>query len=125
MYSYTKEQAAEWQRNNYKKNKDKIKAQRRANWHKLKDRVFDILGRKCVRCGFSDERALQIDHIGGGGNTERVKRGGMYAMLKRIISVDGEGYQILCANCNWIKRWENDEVAEGAKGYYSARNNSN
>lgn len=30
-------------------------------------------------------------------------------MLQRII--DGyDGYQILCANCNWIKRVENREA---------------
>ena len=26
---------------------------------------------KCLKCGFSDRRALQIDHINGGGIKER------------------------------------------------------
>ncbi len=73
-----------------------------------REKVFDLLGAKCVRCGFSDKRALQIDHIHGGGSKER--RMGMIAMYQRIIDCGGEGYQMLCANCNAIKKIENGEV---------------
>ena len=59
-----------------------------------------VLGRKCVRCGFDDIRALQIDHINNDGYKEnRVK------MYHKILRGDTEGYQVLCANCNWIKRY--------------------
>src|SRR5208337_653991 len=37
---------------------------------KRKTEIFELLGNKCVRCGFSDPRALQIDHINGGGCKE-------------------------------------------------------
>ncbi len=68
------------------------------------------LGDKCVRCGFSDPRALQIDHINGGGRNERTKLGGIYykKVLESIINKEGK-YQLLCANCNFIKRYENNE----------------
>src|SRR3990167_3657310 len=39
-----------------------------ANWRSV---VLDVLGNKCSRCGFSDKRALQIDHKNGGGALER------------------------------------------------------
>lgn len=65
--------------------------------------VFDLLGHACARCGFSDLRALQIDHVNGDGAKER---GRNQAFYKRILADDGGRYQILCANCNWIKRHE-------------------
>ena len=70
-----------------------------------------ILGNSCVRCGFSDSRALQIDHINGGGKKELTKLGGASHNRKVIKSVMNNEYkyQLLCANCNWIKRCEKGE----------------
>ena len=48
--------------------------------------------------------ALALDHINGGGNEERKQRGSgptFYLWLKKHNFPPG--YQILCANCNWIK----------------------
>ena len=85
----------------------------RQQLQKLKAEVFTILGGKCVRCGFSDWRALQIDHINGHGNQERKweRSAGGRQFYRRILKSlkDGTGkdkYQLLCANCNWIKRRE-------------------
>lgn len=77
--------------------------------HRLRAAVLSLLGNKCIVCGFSDERALQIDHINGGGAKE-LKALGNVAMYRKILAVGGEGYQLLCANHNWIKRAENKEV---------------
>src|SRR5438445_10103504 len=52
-------------------------------YHRLRDQVFELLGDKCVRCGFADRRALQFDHISGGGNRERMSRGGSNAAVYR------------------------------------------
>ena len=76
---------------------------------KLKAKAFKILGDKCVRCGFSDPRALQIDHIDGGGNRE-IKKIGTYRIYYKILKGQTSEYQLLCANCNWIKRVENKET---------------
>jgi hypothetical protein len=76
---------------------------------KLRRDVLFLLGDKCIRCGFSDPRALQIDHINGGGRQDRKKDGMNLGYYKRIIVGKGVGYQLLCANCNWIKRYENNE----------------
>jgi hypothetical protein len=73
----------------------------------LRAAIFALLGDICVQCGFADKRALQIDHKHGGGCKER-KRIGDYKVLKRVLE-HPEEYQILCANCNWIKRAVNGE----------------
>ena len=75
----------------------------------LKEQVYDKLGHVCCRCGFADKRALQIDHVFGGGNQEHAEIKNPHTYLKKVIA-DTEGqYQILCANCNWIKRMEQKE----------------
>lgn len=79
----------------------------KAYYARLKDKVYDKLGRVCAHCGFSDERALQIDHVNGCGYEER-KRCKSGAYLRRVLE-DTEGkYQILCANCNWIKKADSE-----------------
>lgn len=75
---------------------------------RLRSQILDLLGHKCAVCGFSDPRALQIDHIKGGGYRER-QRVGVDNQYRRILEVKGEGYQLLCANCNQIKKYVNKE----------------
>lgn len=68
----------------------------------------------CNVCGFNDTRALQIDHVEGHGIEERVKCRNVTQFYKLILSMSKEDvrkkYQILCANCNCIKRWENMKI---------------
>ncbi|MBI3937123.1 MAG: hypothetical protein HY323_09110 [Betaproteobacteria bacterium] len=71
-------------------------------------RTIEHLGRKCRRCGFEDWRALQIDHVNGDGRKDRERDGNRYRLFRSIIA-HPEKYQLLCANCNWIKRYENGE----------------
>lgn len=69
--------------------------------------IIDMLGGKCVACGFSDERALQIDHVKGGGSQDIKLNGGGRSHYLRVldsIAKSERKYQLLCANCNWIKR---------------------
>ncbi len=74
----------------------------------FKVKVFEMLGRKCSRCGFDDWRALQIDHIAGGGHQQR-KSQSSTAYMKDVLHHGTDKYQILCANCNQIKRHEQGE----------------
>jgi len=71
------------------------------------------LGNKCSKCGFSDPRALCFDHVNGGGRKERAARlagnNGGDKYYKNIINNGSGKFQILCANCNQIKRYENYE----------------
>jgi hypothetical protein len=56
-------------------------------------------------------RALQIDHVNGGGTKERKIYNGQnrYAIILKRLLENSKEYQILCANCNWIKRYNNNE----------------
>ena len=90
------------------KNRNRRRLQSLEYAERIRNEVFVLLGSVCVRCGFDDKRALQIDHINGGGSRENSLIG-TYGIRKKILSGSIEGYQLLCSNCNWIKRAENDE----------------
>ena len=111
----------EWDKNHPKKIKESHKksyennketyskrmAKQRSDWRIM---VIGHLGGVCCRCGFSDIRALQIDHINGNGNQERKQFcSNSPAFYTKVLNDKGENYQLLCANCNWIKRSENGE----------------
>lgn len=78
--------------------------------HRMRCKALLRLGDKCVKCGFSDWRALQIDHKKGGGRKEQRKIGsdGIRQNVLRMKNPKSK-YQLLCANCNWIKRCERME----------------
>lgn len=97
--------AKNWQQ----KNKDRVNLNIKILRDKLRGMVFDKLGKKCVKCGFSDIRALQIDHVNGGGKKEYESINNIRTLYKKILNDKNGNYQILCANCNWIKRHENFE----------------
>jgi hypothetical protein len=88
--------------------------------------AVDLLGGKCVRCGFKDRRALQIDHVNGNGAAER-KQYGMRALefiYERRFAGETADYQLLCANCNWIKRSERNEARIASSHYVSLKHQS-
>jgi hypothetical protein len=88
--------------------REKNRASVRRAYAKLRIEVYRNLGDRCANCGFKDPRALQIDHINGGGHREaRAIR--VLGIYRKIRDGDTEGYQLLCANCNSIKRVENGE----------------
>ena len=112
----------------YQKNKERIKQKRDDNIeefrkiarvqetayrHKWRWKILEILGNKCIRCDNDDGRVLQVDHVRGGGKTHnRTFKGNRWSYYRQIfIEIEGgsKDYQILCANCNWIKRFENQE----------------
>jgi len=67
-------------------------------------------GSKCCKCGFSDIRALQFDHVNAGGHTHIKNESTRPSYYKQIICAEVGRFQLLCANCNWIKRHENKEI---------------
>ena len=64
------------------------------------------LGGRCVRCDYTDLRALQIDHVNGNGAAMRRKVTNRVMYKAILAGKPHTEYQILCANCNWIKRHE-------------------
>ena len=86
----------------------------------LRERILIKFGYKCSNpaCqwlnadgsrGCTDKRCLQIDHVFGGGKQELKKISRDVYLRKVLADVDGL-YQLLCANCNWIKRFTNEEI---------------
>lgn len=62
-----------------------------------------LLGGACEVCGVNDMRALQFDHPNGKGNGESGDK-----LVSKVFKNPSQ-YQILCANHNWIKRFERGE----------------
>jgi hypothetical protein len=81
----------------------------------IRAELVRVLGSKCCKCGMDDVRCLQVDHVHGKGIQE-IKAKGYYRMyldaLTEINNGDFGNYQLLCANCNWIKRHTNGEIAK-------------
>lgn len=104
-----------------KRDRKKQNATLRKRRAQVRATVLGRLGGKCCRCGFEDPRALQIDHPNGDArkdpNTRYDKnRGGggsirIFRLLRMSVEELKSTYQLLCANCNWIKRHENKEWA--------------
>jgi hypothetical protein len=101
-----------------KRNRCRICNNRTAGLKKktLKTRVFKLLGNKCTNpncrhlnedgtLGCTDQRLLQVDHPNGGGTEEFFKLG-TYGVYRKILRVGGVGYRLLCAQCNWLHRFE-------------------
>ena len=77
-------------------------------------KAIKILGGKCVECGCSDIRVLEIDHINGDGGKER-KQKGHYHIGEAIVQHPEEAfkkYQVLYANCNLLKMKLNNEFPQ-------------
>jgi len=74
---------------------------------KARCELITALGGVCS-CGFSDQRALQIDHVHDDGKSERILFKFDYVAMRRHMrrTVKSGRYQVLCANCNAIKQWE-------------------
>lgn len=99
------------------RNPERVRRQRRMylRWshHLFRWQLLEEFG-PCKRCGYADPRALQFDHVEGGGRKENAGRVPFYKSSyekTRERLLNGE-MQVLCSNCNWIKRSEQREVAQ-------------
>ena len=105
----------------YKIPKERIKFLIRSHRYLDKQRasLLGLLGDRCVTCGFDNPLALQIDHIRNDGARERAKyhtnKNGRlqcspvyYRNILKKLREGSEDYQLLCANCNMIKRRKNE-----------------
>jgi hypothetical protein len=101
---YNKKYFAWWQQ----QNREKCRLASVICLRNLRNKVLEKLGGKCVQCGFSDWRALQVDHKNSDGAAERRESKSITQYLKSILK-NSDCYQILCANCNWIKRHTHQE----------------
>ena len=108
----------EFYRQRYERDEEKYRLARFA----LRDKAIRKLGGRCsnLDCGWinsdgsfgcRDRRCLQIDHKNGGGTKERKRFGGSAtAKIYKAVLADTTGrFQLLCANCNWIKLMDRKE----------------
>lgn len=78
----------------------------------MREKVLQLLGNRCANCGNNDSRVLQLDHKFGATEKqgEYLRSGtALYEALacgrKKLLD-----FQLLCANCNVIKKHERQEV---------------
>lgn len=97
---------AELMRKYRREHPEKHKAIQHKAHTKERETLFDMYGHVCVSCGFSDKRALTLDHKLNNGSSERTELGmrGVYRRAKAEYRPDE--YQTLCMNCQFIKRVE-------------------
>jgi hypothetical protein len=75
----------------------------------LKDEFIAAYGSRCACCGEDYREFLTVDHIGGGGATERRTLGwrglgaAFYLHLKKL-GWPKDRYRLLCMNCNFATR---------------------
>ena len=120
-----KKKIAKYNKDYYHKNIDKCRNTNRKCRHKryneIKQETFKILGNKCCNpfnlphpdwC--NDPRCLQIDHVNGNGAKERktINSNNLPLYILKAIKSGSKDYQLLCANCNWIKRHINNEFPQ-------------
>lgn len=106
-YLKAREYYSVYGKRHYRENIDIIRARNEKNRVAWRHKLIDFFGGKCVKCGYTDERALQVDHVNGGGRKDRDRK--TTGFYKRVMEDKTHKYQLLCANCNWIKRMENHE----------------
>lgn len=92
------------------------KVRRRSYKLKVRRSALKLFGDKCnwPGCKWKDPRALQIDHINGGGGKENRALGGSFSICLKILRMANpySEYQLLCANHNWVKRDVNKETTQ-------------
>lgn len=127
---YAMRNKPEYAREYYRKNKDRINAQRRATrksprpmhkyrigslsedcteykqyrWVLRRLEFFKMYGSVCSCCGESEQAFLALDHIGG--QRGRIRERTDTAILNAISTYQPNKYRILCHNCNMATRYD-------------------
>jgi len=92
--------------NSWREGADKA---RRSN-RRLKLKVYEAYGNRCICCGEDNLGFLSIDHINGGGRAHRKEVGGGVQLWRLIIKAGFPAdYQLLCYNCN-LGRYHNGGI---------------
>ena len=74
----------------------------------LRTKLFTVLGeKKCVNCGFDDERALGFGQTDDVASFDYIQRAGTASSWEKYISdpdLAKKELQVICLNCNMIKQ---------------------
>lgn len=117
--AYSQRKAPErrlYAKEHYRINRERILNRNRVYNQKLKEEILTYYNNKlspeCVVCGEKRTQCLLIDHIKGDGYIQRrVGSPSAGSHFYRWLKKQGfpEGYQTLCMNCQWIKKFANKE----------------
>ena len=110
-----KEEIRTYLREYHRKHRDRLEASSKRSRGKLKGEILTHYGNgecKCMKCGFSDIKALTLDHIVAiGGKRQRTRSSGYYFYVDLKRQGFPKGYQTLCSNCQRIKQVDQNEWA--------------
>lgn len=86
----------------------------------LRDLVVTTYGGVCAVCGETNVAFLSVDHISNDGAEHRreVGQGHRFYLWLRKNHFPQEGFQLLCANCNWRKRVDSQSDPFSQKAIY-------
>jgi len=91
----------------FRKKNDRFEGGSEKFYANLREKLFEILGgKKCVNCGFSDERALGFSDVDDKAVFDNIRRGGAASSWGKYISdpeLARKKLQVLCLNCNQTK----------------------
>ena len=117
-YEENKERCKARTKQYYEQNKDRAKLWRRNRRHRIKIEALTYYGKgtlACVTCGENRLPCLTLDHINGGGRKHREAWNNQ--SIYDIVKKEGlpHQYQTLCMNCQFIKKFEENETRWKAK----------
>jgi hypothetical protein len=125
LYNQTNREKLSLQRKKWHEaNKDKVKewnvVYHKRRQRELKYKVLTHYGNgkcACVQCGFDNIHALSIDHINGKGNEHRrqIKTFGGRFYHWLVANNYPEGFQTLCMNCQFIKKFGEQDCSPNNK----------
>jgi len=126
---YMKGYMRKWRSNNPQKAKEIIDRYNKKvciELKKLREQARTLLGGKCAnpyqfhKEDITDIRVLQIDHKNSDGALERKNKIVGWKLYKKILK-NPEKYQLLCANCNCLKREKLGEKKGGFAYLHSGK----
>lgn len=89
-------------------NADHRRTWRREWVREIRKKAIQALGGTCILCGYSDVRALEIDHIiplhQSKGRTNQV------SLFLSVVRGETENLQLLCSNCHAIKTYNENFI---------------
>ena len=97
------------------KHRSEIRRKTKEAYHILRDKIFEKYGRRCNNpaCqwlnsdgsrGCTEVLCLQIDHVNNTGYLDRRGAINWLTFYRKVLLDQTNAYQLLCANCNWIKK---------------------
>ena len=87
-------------------------ARRKSYWDR-KVAILNALGGRCLHCGITDIRVLDLDHIDASQKNKPAHRNYSTPVRIKLWEKEIENLQILCANCHRIKTHATHWKTEG------------